>query len=151
MLETEAEKTRALIATATIVTTPNTTPLPEPVAEKPTAHVQRAPTPSAPTPSQLGSRSTKHPDPEKLNRTRADLRCFVEQVFSKMRSNADHFLDSQSRMRYVASRLEGRAFFLALPYASRGDYNLTDYEDILEMLNRAFGDNGLPRQARNRL
>lgn len=52
-------------------------------------------------------------------------------------------------MRYVASRLEGRAFELILPYASRGDYGLT--EEILDMLNRAFSDTDLPRQARNRL
>jgi hypothetical protein len=68
-----------------------------------------------------------------------------------MKSNADHFVDAQSRMRYVASRLEGRAFDLVLPYASRGDYSLSDYEEILDMLNRAFGDNDLPRQARNKL
>lgn len=151
LLETEAEKTRALVATATTVTTPNTTPLPEPIAEKPTAHAQRASTSPASTSSQLGSRSTKHPDPEKFNGTRVDLRRFVEQVFSKMKSNADHFVDAQSRMRYVASRLEGRAFDLVLPYASRGDYSLSDYEEILDMLNRAFGDNDLPRQARNKL
>lgn len=151
LLEVEAEKTRALIAGAPIVTTPNTTPLPEPVAEKSTAHAQRSPTSPAPAPPQPGGRSTKHPDPEKFNGTRTDLRRFVEQVFSKMKSNADHFVDPQSRMRYVASRLEGRAFDLILPYASRGDYSLADYEDILDMLNRAFGDTDLPRQARNKL
>ncbi|KAM0724085.1 hypothetical protein Q7P37_000265 [Cladosporium fusiforme] len=151
LLETEAEKTRALTTTATNVTTPNTTPPAEPVAEASTAHAHPTPPPIAATPSQSSNRSTKHPDPEKFNGSRADLRRFVEQVFSKMKSNADHFTDAQSRMRYVASRLEGRAFELILPYASRGDYSLTDYEEILDMLNRAFGDTDLPRQARNRL
>lgn len=151
LLETEAEKARALTATATNVTTPNTTPPAEPVAEASTAHAHRTPPPIAAAPSKSSNRSTKHPDPEKFNGSRADLRRFVEQIFSKMKSNSDHFADAQSRMRYVASRLEGRAFELILPYASRGDYGLTDYEEILDMLNRAFGDTDLPRQARNRL
>lgn len=151
LLEVEAEKTRAQSAATLAVNTPRSSSL-NPRAQEDTDRIQREREASPPTiSSQAGSRTTKLPNPEKFDGTRSDLRRFVEQVYSKLKSNADHFPDPQSRMRYVAGLLHGRAFDLILPHSLQGDYSLSDYSDMLEMLEKAFGDADLARQARNKL
>jgi hypothetical protein len=54
-------------------------------------------------------------------------------------------------MRYVVSRLTRKAFDLIVPYSNNGDFSLSDYPDIIDMLERAFSDADIVRLVRNKL
>jgi hypothetical protein len=54
-------------------------------------------------------------------------------------------------MRYVVSRLTRKAFDLIVLYSNNSDFSLSDYPDIIDMLERAFGDADTARLARNKL
>jgi hypothetical protein len=90
--------------------------------------------------------SERLPDPDKFTGDRADLRRFATQMRQKLLVNRDRFPDSQSRMTYVTGRLSGTPYAQVLPYISRGRCSLPDYEDVLRILENAYGD---PNQARN--
>lgn len=57
-----------------------------------------------------------------------------------MNVNLDRFPTPQSRMAYVNNRLKGAPYAQILPYIKRGICTLDDYQDILDILERAFGD-----------
>lgn len=95
--------------------------------------------------------SERLPDPDKFNGDRKDLRRFISQIHGKLKTNRDRFPTAQSRTTYVTNRLSGPAYAQILPHVKEGVCQLKDYEQILEALNRAFGDPNLVNNARNDL
>jgi hypothetical protein len=145
------EKAQALRLTAPTVNTPLSTPIPELLAEKPVAAVPRTPPFTAATPSEASRLSERLPDPEKFEGDRKDLRRFVSQIHEKMNVNRDRYPTPQSRMTYVTNRLRGPPYAQILPYIKEGICQLPDYKDILDLLDRAFGDQNRVNNARNDL
>lgn len=107
-----------------------------------------SPIPAITTPIRISERL---PDPEKFNGDRKDLRRFSSQIYEKMTVNRDRFPTPQSRMTYVTSRLMGQPYAQILPYIVKGICRLSDYEAILELLDRAFGDPNRVNNAQNEL
>jgi hypothetical protein len=149
----EVEKAQLLAAATPVVHTPPTDPplTTNPPAEPP---ADTAPGTSTPAPApRTGSTfiSEKLPDPEKFDGSRADLRRFTQQIYAKMKANADRFPTATSRLTYVAGRLTGRAYELILPKITYGLPQFPDYPDILAYLEKAFGDPNRITNARNDL
>lgn len=145
------EKSQALRLAVPTVDTPLSTPTPKPVAEKPVATSVGAP-PSIASPSSETTRlSERLPDPDRFEGDRKDLRRFVSQIHEKMNVNRDRFPTPPSRMTYVTNRLKGDPYNQILPYIHEGVCQLSDYKDILKILERAFGDPNKVRNARNEL
>ena len=84
--------------------------------------------------------SEKLPDPEKFNGSRPDLRRFAQQVQAKITANLDRFPTPANRLIYVAGRLSDRAYDLILPKIINGVPQFPDYPDLLDYLDKAFGD-----------
>jgi hypothetical protein len=145
------EKNQALRLAAPTVNTPLSMSVPELLAEKPVAAVQRTSPPVAAIPSEASRLSERLPDPEKFKGDRKDLRRFVSQIHEKLNANRDRFPTPQSRMAYVTNRLSGDPYAQILPYIKKGVCQLPDYEDILTLLDRAFGDPNRINNARNDL
>jgi len=149
----EVEKVQLLAAATPAVHTP---PTDAPLATNPPAEPLADTAPRTPTPapaSRTGPAfiSEKLPDPEKFDGSRADLRRFTQQIYAKMKANADRFPTATSRLTYVAGRLTGRAYELILPKISYGLPQFPDYPDILVYLEKAFGDPNRVTNARNDL
>lgn len=68
-----------------------------------------------------------------------------------MNVNHDHYPTPQSRMTYVTNRLRGAPYAQVLPYIKKGICQLKDYEEILQILDRAFGDPNCVNNACNKL
>ena len=68
-----------------------------------------------------------------------------------MNANADRFPLATSRMTYVAGRLTGKAYALMLPKIKYGIPQFVDYPEMLEYLERAFGDPDRTQNAQNKL
>lgn len=149
----EAEKIHLTNVVAPTVQTPPTelSPRPEPAAEAPIDHAPRTPAPPPAPRSEPISLSEKIPDPKEFDGTRSDLRRFVQQVHSKMVSNADRFPSAVSRLNYVASRLSGKAYDLILPRIQYGIPQFLDYTNMLSYLEEAFGDPDRKQNAENKL
>jgi hypothetical protein len=111
----------------------------------------RAPTLTSPAPESSISRSEKLPDPDKFHGDRAQFDVFASKIREKMIINFDRFPTAQSRLAYLASRLEGRAYLHLQPYIRNGVHTLKDYEEGLQVLERAFGDQNRARNAQNAL
>jgi len=111
----------------------------------------RTPTLTSPAPESSISRSEKIPDPDKFHGERAQFDVFASKIREKMIVNYDRFPTSQSRLAYLASRLEGRAYLHIQPYIRNGVHTLKDYEEGLQVLERAFGDQNRARNAQNAL
>ena len=95
--------------------------------------------------------SERLPDPDRFDGDRKDLRRFVSQIREKMNVNQDRFNTPSSRMAYVTNRLHGMAYNQILPYIHKGICQLNDYDEILAVLERAYGDADNARNARNEL
>lgn len=80
-----------------------------------------------------------------------DLNRFVSQVYQKLTANRDRFRTPQERMTYVTSRLSGTAYGQVAPHISLGNYDFTDFEEILRLLETAFGDPDRVQNAQNEL
>jgi hypothetical protein len=107
---------------------------------------------AAPAPSEHSMRSDKLPDPNVFTGDRKDLRRFLSQVSQKLRVNADRYPTPAARLAYVSSRLSGPAYSQVLPHInSDGTCRLTDYPDILGILERAYGDPNRINNARTEL
>jgi hypothetical protein len=115
--------------------TPDTTP-----AEAQAAHALPTNPPAPYEPSTSSRTSERIPDPSKFTGDRDDLSRFLDQVSAKLLVNRDRFPTPQERKVYVASRLEGLAYQQIRPYIRFGVPQFTDYEQILEVLEKAFGD-----------
>jgi hypothetical protein len=112
---------------------------------------KRATANSITTPSESSRLSEKLPDPDKFEGDRSDLRRFISQIHEKMTTNYDRFPTPQSRMSYVTNRLKGKPYAQVLPYIKKGVCDLPDYSDILDLLDRAFGDPNRVQNARRDL
>ncbi|KKF92157.1 Retrotransposable element Tf2 155 kDa protein type 1 [Ceratocystis platani] len=95
--------------------------------------------------------SERLPDPAKFNGDKKDLRRFTSQIREKLSTNSDRFLMPQSRMAYVNNRLTGIPYAQVLPYIDKGVCQMTDYEEILELLELTYGDSDLRNRARREL
>lgn len=103
------------------------------------------------TVSESSRLSEKLPDPDKFEGDRSDLRRFISQIHEKLITNFDRFPTPQSRMSYVTNRLKGKPYSQVLPYIKKGVCDLPDYTDILDLLERAFGDPNRIQNARRDL
>jgi hypothetical protein len=144
------ERDQALQAAVPTVNTPVSPPTHEP-AKGPTGPTVGTPLSAAPPPSETSHLSERVPDTDKFEGNRKDLRRFTSQIYGKMNTNRDRFPTPQSRMTYVTSRLKGLPYDQILPYIHKGVCKLNDYEDILDILDRAFGDPNRVNNARNDL
>lgn len=137
------------LAIPTVNTVP--APTPKPIAEPAVAVVMGAPPSLTPESSGSRVRSERLPDPDKFEGERKDLRRFISQVKEKLNINRDRYPTPQSRMTYVTNRLKGVLYAQILPYIREGVCQLNDFTDILDILERAFGDPNRARNARNEL
>lgn len=138
------------LATPT-VNAPVSTLMPEPVVEKPVATPVGTSVSITTPSSEAAGLSERLPDPDKFEGDRKDLRRFMAQIQEKMTVNLDRFPTPQSRMAYVNNRLKGAPYAQILPYIKKGVCTLNDYQDILDVLERAFGDPNRVNNARNEL
>lgn len=143
------ERNQAVQLVAPTVNTPAR--IPEPATEVPAAAPVGAPASIDSLSAASAQLSERLPDPDKFEGDRKDLRRFVSQIKEKMTVNYDRFPTSQSRMAYVTNRLKGAPYAQVLPYIHNGVCQLSDYGEVLEILERAFGDPNRARNARNDL
>lgn len=135
-----------------MVNTPTSTPIPEHAAGRPpVAPVGALASSTTPSSSEVTRLSERLPDPDKFNGDRTDLRRFIAQIQEKMTANSDRFPTPNSRTAYVNGRLTGAAYAQVLPFIRDGVCQLPDYKDILDLLEKAFGDPNRSRNARNEL
>lgn len=90
-------------------------------------------------------RSDKIPDPPIFDGTKAKLREFVTKLRLKMIGNADRYPTSHEKLVYAANRLEGTAMDQLMPYITVDEgkgtkIDLESYEDLIRILEGAFGD-----------
>ena len=97
------------------------------------------------------SRGDKIPDPPKFSGTRDELDGFLAQLCLKLYSDESRFSTPSLRMAYTFNRLEGRTQEQVLPYVKNNEINLTDTEDIIQILKNAFGDPDPAATARSKL
>jgi len=151
ILDLEKEKEKALLATIPTVITPDSSPEPG-QSTKIRVDVTEGETPLiTTTPTASSKISERLPDPEKFDGNRKDLRRFTQQIYSKLAANSDRFTSANSRLAYVASRLSGFAYELILPKVKFGIYQFVDYPQMLEYLEKAFGDPDRIKNAQNDL
>ncbi|ODM21688.1 hypothetical protein SI65_02532 [Aspergillus cristatus] len=148
-LEALKEKDEALRLATPVVNTPARTP--EPTAEIHTVAPVGTPASVDPPSTSSARLSERLPDPDRFEGDRKDLRRFISQIHEKMNVNHDRYPTPQSRMTYVTNRLRGAPYAQVLPYIKKGICQLKDYEEILKILDRAFGDPNRVNNARNEL
>ena len=90
------------------------------------------------------------PDPAMFDGTRDKLERFVAQIRAKLYSDAARFPTSALRMAYTFNRLEGYVQSQILPF-TQNDTTLADANDIVRILEAAFGDPDPAATARERL
>ncbi|VTO86832.1 unnamed protein product [Fusarium graminearum] len=151
IFEARLAERRALDATRPTVPTTRETPETGTQAELRVA----APMGTTPPPSSRSAESAslteRLPDPDKFEGNRNDLRRFVSQIHLKLKANHDRFPTALARMSYVTGRLSGRAYAQVLPHIKLGECQLPDYPDIIDLLERAFGDPNRINNARAEL
>jgi hypothetical protein len=108
---------------------------------------------NTPTPPALPvRRSGKIPDPPMFDGNREKIEGFIAQLRLKLFSDPVLFPTPAMRMAYAFNRLEGRAQAQILPYIQAGaTFSLPDVEDIIRILNNAFGDPDPIATARSKL
>jgi hypothetical protein len=152
VLEAEMAKERAIAASSASSTGPTVASASDSTSTTPAATSSAATGPATPVTAPVPTRlSERLPDPEKFSGDRKDLRRFVSQIQEKLIVNADRFPTPQSRMAYLTNRLTGVPYAQALPYIRYGVCQLSDYPDILDILERAYGDPNRVNNARTEL
>jgi hypothetical protein len=151
IIEAEVAKEKALTIAQPAVFTPPSAPQSKPIAENLADPATRATTPATPASSESTRQSEKLPDPEKFNGQRSDLRRFVSQIHEKMIINQDRFSTPQARMAYVTNRLTGIPYAQILPYIRDGVCQFEDYSQVLQILERAYGDPNRVQNTRSEL
>uniref|UniRef100_A0A0D2YKU3 RNA-directed DNA polymerase n=1 Tax=Fusarium oxysporum (strain Fo5176) TaxID=660025 RepID=A0A0D2YKU3_FUSOF len=129
--------------------TPSATP--DPLAKTQAAEIVGAAPPPTTRSTASAYLSERLPDPEKFEATRADLRRFRDAITEKLTVNEDRYPTAVSRMAYVNSRLNKESYKLIQPYIFKGACRLPDYQDILDILQGAYGDPNEARTARRKL
>jgi hypothetical protein len=153
IIQLEVEKTQLLAAATPAVYTPPTesVPEPKPAAEQPADAAPRPTTLAPAARSDSSHLSEKLPDPKEFDGTRNDLRRFTQQIYGKMKANADRFPTATARLTYIAGRLTGKAYDLILPKTVYGVPEFVDYPEMLKYLEDAFGDPDRVQNAQNKL
>ncbi len=157
LLQSQLEKAHADTVEAKIeaaiakrLTTPTAlTPSPAHAAGTPQSSAP-APCPTSdprPTSTRLSERL---PDPDKFDGTTTDLRRFVTQIRRKLTVNRDRYTTPVARLAYISDRLKGAAYAQVLPYLEDST-RLTDFEAVLTLLEKAFGDPDRVNRARREL
>jgi len=105
------------------------------------------------TPATLPAhRSGKIPDPPVFDGNREKIEGFIAQLRLKLFSDPTLFPTPALRMAYAFNQLEGYAQAQILPYIQAGaTFSLYDVEDIIRVLNNAFGDPDPLATARSKL
>lgn len=147
LVEALKEKDQALSLTTPSGSSPRSTPASTLSSEIPMI----TPAKTSKLSTEVPRLSERLPDPDKFEGDRKDLRRFVSQIHEKMNVNYDRFLTPQSRMTYVTNRLKGQPYAQILPYIKKGVCCLSDYEEILDHLEHAFGDPNRVNNARSEL
>jgi hypothetical protein len=149
----EVDKLRLLDAATPAVQTPRSAlaNVPSPPAEQPADPAPRPTTLTPPVYSGSSYFSEKIPDPKEYDGSRNDLRRFTQQIYGKMKANADRFPTATARLTYVAGRLTGKAYELILPKTYYGVPDFPDYPEMLTYLEDAFGDPDRIQNAQNKL
>jgi hypothetical protein len=96
-------------------------------------------------------RAERVPDPATFDGTRENLEGFVAQLRIKLFSDPTRFPTPALRMGYAFNRLEGRAQAQVLPFVQNGAFQLDDSDDIIRILEAAFGDPDPAATARTKL
>ncbi|OBS16093.1 hypothetical protein FPOA_27763 [Fusarium poae] len=151
LFEARLAERRALDATRPTVPMPRETPETSIPAELLTAAPVGTTSPPPSRSAESASLTERLPDPDKFEGDRTDLRRFVSQIHSKLKANYDRFPTRLARMSYVTGRLKGRAYAQVLPHIKAGECQLPDYQDIINLLERAFGDPNRINNARAEL
>ena len=146
-----AEKDKVQSSKALPVITPRSSPVPESASEAAPVSTARAPLPPSTPYSEYSRVSEKLPDPDKFAGERKDLRRFTSQIHGKLAVNRDRFPTAQARMTYVTNRLSDSPYAQVLPYIKDGLCELSDYHEILAILDRAYGDPNRINNARSEL
>jgi len=97
------------------------------------------------------SRAERVPDPATFDGTRENLEGFIAQLRIKLFSDPSRFPTPALRMGYAFNRLEGRAQAQILPFVQNGAFQLNDSDDIIRILEAAFGDPDPAATARTKL
>ena len=155
LVAAETEKAVA-ISNATAASIPNVhfsrnTPLSTPAENIPAATTLPTPTPAPDGPSKTSRISERIPDPTEFTGDRNDLSRFLDQIRAKLVINRDRFPTPQERMVYVVSRLKDLAYQQIRPYIRFGMPQFSDFELILEILERSFGDPNRASRATQKL
>jgi len=89
-----------------------------------------------------GRRSAEHPDPDTFDGENTKLlRQFLSSMMIKLRVNADWYPDEFHRMSYFLSRLRGKALGqVKSGQTISGDITFKNVQEIVDILNAAFGD-----------
>jgi TolA-binding protein len=151
LFEARLAERRALDAARPTVPMPRETPETSIPAELLTAAPVGTTSPPPSRSAESASLTERLPDPDKFEGDRTDLRRFVSQIHSKLKANYDRFPTRLARMSYVTGRLKGRAYAQVLPHIKAGECQLPDYQDIINLLERAFGDPNRINNARAEL
>jgi hypothetical protein len=96
-------------------------------------------------------RAERVPDPATFDGTRENLKGFVAQLRIKLFSDPTRFPTPALRMGYTFNRLEGCAQAQVLPFVQNGAFQLNDLDDIIRILEAAFGDPDPVATARTKL
>jgi len=105
------------------------------------------------TPAMLPTRrSGKIPYPPMFDGNHEKIEGFIAQLRLKLFSDPTLFPTPALRMAYTFNRLQGRAQAQILPYIQAGaTFSLSNVEDIIHVLNNAFGDPDPLATARSKL
>ena len=96
-------------------------------------------------------KSEKHPDPPIFNGDPIKWREFKTQLRVKLQVNRDRYKDSQSRLAYTVSRLQGNPLNIIQPKILNGKISFIDFEDLLSYLDIAYQDPDLMVKAQRDL
>ncbi len=151
VIQAEIAKEKALLLAQPTVHAPNATPYQNPLVEPTPDSTTRASPPAPATPSESTRQSEKLPDPELFSGDRKDFRRFASQIHEKLFINRDRFPTPTARMSYVTSRLSGLPYAQILPYIRDGVCQLPDYQQVLQILDNAYGDPNRVNNARAEL
>lgn len=147
-IERDQAVERAVQAVNTSATPPASTSTPAEITQD---TLPRATAFIAPEPSENSRLSEKLPDTDKFSGDSKDLNRFVNQIYQKLTVNRDRFRTPEERMAYVTSRLTGTAYAQVAPRIRFGKHQFTDFEDILKLMEEAFGDPDRVQNAQNEL
>jgi hypothetical protein len=97
------------------------------------------------------NRADRVPDPPIFEGSRENLERFIAQLRIKLFSDPSRFPTPDLRMGYAFNCLGGRAQAQILPFVKDGKFLLKDADEIIRILNNAFGDPDPAATARSKL